>query len=117
VNPILTETALSGKRWTVDGKLHRTDGPAIIRANGNEHWYCCNLLHRIDGPALVFTNGYEAWWLHGKRHSEVAPAVFHSGLGLQEWFLHGVNLSLNDWLDRNTIMTDEEKVLYKLQHG
>jgi hypothetical protein len=27
------------KRWIVDGKLHRTDGPAIEYADGEKHWF------------------------------------------------------------------------------
>ena len=27
------------KRWYVNGKLHREDGPAVEYANGSKHWY------------------------------------------------------------------------------
>jgi len=25
--------------WYLNGRLHRADGPAIKRSNGNEYWY------------------------------------------------------------------------------
>lgn len=51
------------------------------------------MLHRTDGPAIEFQNGYQEWWLNGS------------------W------LSFEHWLDKNPEMTDEEKVMYKLQYG
>ena len=27
------------KRWYLNGKLHRTDGPAVERANGDKVWW------------------------------------------------------------------------------
>jgi hypothetical protein len=26
-------------RWTLNQKLHRTDGPAVIRADGTQEWW------------------------------------------------------------------------------
>ena len=37
--PTVTEYANGSKRWHVNGKLHRLDGPAIEYANGSKHWY------------------------------------------------------------------------------
>lgn len=34
-------------------RLHRDDGPALIRSNGERRYYRHGLLHRLDGPALV----------------------------------------------------------------
>ena len=34
------------------GLLHRIDGPATERANGDKFWYFNGLLHRVDGPAI-----------------------------------------------------------------
>jgi len=31
------------KRWCQNGQLHRTDGPAIERANGHKEWYIDNI--------------------------------------------------------------------------
>jgi len=53
------------KEWFLNGKLHRTDGPAIEYANGNKHWYLNDKLHREDGPAFEWASGYKEWWLNG----------------------------------------------------
>ena len=45
--------------------LHRTDGPAIERANGLKEWYVNGKLHRLDGPAVEHNNGLKEWWTNG----------------------------------------------------
>jgi hypothetical protein len=62
-------------------------GDKFFRVNGE--------LHRTDGPAIEWTSGK-----FGK-----------------EWFLYGKSLSFNKWLDQHPHMTDEEKVMFKLQYG
>ena len=49
---------------TAAGKLHRTDGPAVIHPNGHKEWWINDKLHREDGPAWIHPNGAEEWWLH-----------------------------------------------------
>lgn len=45
--------------------VHHVGGPA--RITGGEVAYCRNgRLHRSDGPAVVRANGDQEWWLHGK---------------------------------------------------
>ena len=60
--------------WYLNGKLHKTDGPAAIyyRRNGSigmEGWYLNGELNRIDGPAFIYyrRNGSvktESWYLN-----------------------------------------------------
>jgi hypothetical protein len=50
-------------------------------------------LHREDGPAVIWQDGSK------------------------EWFLHDERLTFNDWLERTPGLTDEEKVMIKLEHG
>jgi hypothetical protein len=52
--------------WWLNGKRHRTDGPAVITANGDQEWYLNNKLHRTDGPARIWANGSQVWYLNGK---------------------------------------------------
>jgi hypothetical protein len=52
--------------WWLNGKRHRTDGPAVITANGDQEWYLNNNLHRTDGPARIWADGGQAWYLNGK---------------------------------------------------
>ena len=58
------------KYWLLNGKLHRTDGPAIEWANGGKEWYLNGKLHRADGPAYDFLSGNKYWYLNGKEYSE-----------------------------------------------
>ena len=58
------------KCWYLNGKLHRTDGPAIEDADGGKWWYINNKLHRTDGPAAEWADGYKAWYINGKEYSE-----------------------------------------------
>jgi hypothetical protein len=53
------------KEWRLNGNLHRTDGPAIERADGSKMWCLNGNLHRTDGPAYEGANGRKAWWLNG----------------------------------------------------
>jgi hypothetical protein len=81
------------KVWTLQGKLHRSSGPAEIRKDGTREWWLYGKLHRKDGPAIDRPpkNGYspyKEWWLHGKRHRVGGPSV-DGGPHWQEWHIHG----------------------------
>jgi peptidoglycan/xylan/chitin deacetylase (PgdA/CDA1 family) len=52
-----------------------------------------HMYHRIDGPAIEYPDG---------------------GAG---WYLNDVYLTFDDWLDQTTGLTEEEKVMFKLQYG
>jgi hypothetical protein len=52
--------------WQLDGQFHRTDGPAIIFANGDQHWYLNHQRHRTDGPAVIYASGAQHWYLNGQ---------------------------------------------------
>ena len=54
------------KFWYLNGKRHRTDGPAIEHVNGGKHWYLNDKLHRTDGPAIEYASGTKSWYLNGK---------------------------------------------------
>lgn len=56
------------KRWYNDKKqLHREDGPAIERLNGEKIWCALGRRHREDGPAIMYKNGRKQWWINGTR--------------------------------------------------
>lgn len=76
------------KRWFLNRKLHREDGPAIECANGDRHWYLNGELHRVDGPAIERKNGGEQWLLNGLLHRIGGPAVIepHSH---RYWYQNG----------------------------
>jgi hypothetical protein len=61
---------------------------------GEVHWYdTYGNLHREDGPAVIYANG----------------DVY--------WFIGGIRMySINEWFN-NTCITDEDKMMLRLQYG
>jgi hypothetical protein len=58
-----TERSYKMEKYKLNGKLHRTDGPAYIEYHDNELVFCqiyClnNKIHRVDGPARIL---YDMW--------------------------------------------------------
>ena len=60
------------KCWYQNGKLQRTDGPAIEYPDGGKCWYQNGKPHRTDGPAVEYADGTKSWYLNGKMVSEAA---------------------------------------------
>lgn len=58
------------KRWYLNGKLHREDGPTFKYDDGTMVWYLNGNRHREDGPAIERSDGSKEWWLNDK---EVHP--------------------------------------------
>ena len=55
------------KRWFLNDKRHREDGPAVERTSGYKEWHLNGECHREDGPACEWADGTKSWWLHGER--------------------------------------------------
>ena len=89
-NRIPTKKVVGGRTtWTLNGKRHRVDGPAIIFSDESEAWFLHDKLHRIDGPARTYNCGSERWFRHGYFHRVDGPAIVEIG-GRNRWFLHGL---------------------------
>jgi hypothetical protein len=58
------------KRWYQNGKLHRTDGPAVECADGTKEWWLNDKIHRTDGPAIEYANGYKRWYIESVELTE-----------------------------------------------
>ncbi len=58
------------KRWCLNGKFHREDGPAVEHADGEKWWYLNGKCHREGGPAVDYANGDKFWYLNGKQLTE-----------------------------------------------
>ena len=85
------------KEWYLNGKLHRTEGPAIEQANGYKAWYLNGERHRTDGPAVEWTNGtFKEWWLNGKLHRTDGPAA-EGANDYKAWYLNGERYTQEEW--------------------
>jgi hypothetical protein len=95
----VTVYANGNKRWYLNGKLHREDGPAIEYANGEKRWYINDKHHREDGPAIEYVNGEKHWYVNDKLHREDGPAVERYD-GTKFWFLNGEKLTEKEFNER-----------------
>ena len=78
--------------------LHRTDGPAIERANPEDKlWYVNGKIHRDEGPAFVGADGTKEWWLNGQRHRTDGPAIEWANRD-KLWYLNWKHLSEAEFL-------------------
>ena len=95
--------------WYRNGKLHRTDGPAIIfyRKDGKtvffKDWFVDDKLHRTDGPAYITycedgkTVRSEKWCINGNEIKVNDPVHWDEYWKelVNEWtFEHVVELSI-----------------------
>ena len=80
------------RRWFVDGKISRHDGPAVECASGSMRWYVDDKLHREDGPAVEYVDGTKFWYVGGKRHREDGPAIEYAS-GVKYWYVDGNELT------------------------
>ena len=84
------------KRWYLNDKRHRTDGPAVEYDTGSKYWYLDDKLHCEDGPAVECYTGTKLWYLDDKRHRVDGPAV-ECYTGTKLWYLGGVKYTEADW--------------------
>ena len=84
------ETDIDGtQRWLNKHRgLHREDGPALIKPDGETMWCQYNQLHRLDGPAWEKPDGFWEWRCQGNTHRIGGPAK-HYPNGREEWYLDG----------------------------
>jgi len=75
-----------------DRQLHREDGPAAFRINGNQTWYKNGLKHREDGPAVEFSDNSDdnQYFYEGKNCTENQLTVLVREKKL-EAFINGNN--------------------------
>jgi hypothetical protein len=58
------------KRWYLNGKFHREDGPAVEWTSGTKEWFLNGKFHRVDGPAIEYADGSKYWFLNGVEYTE-----------------------------------------------
>ena len=76
----------------INGRLHKENSPAY-QSEKIDIYYHNGRVHRTNGPALI---------------NKVANKV--------EWWLHGIEYSFNEWLERTDI-NDEDLVKLKLKYN
>jgi len=76
------------KHWLANGRPHRVNAPAIEKADGDKEWWVNGRPHRTDGPAIEFANGDKRWYVNGQLHRENGPAI-ECVNGHKEWYLNG----------------------------
>jgi hypothetical protein len=105
VSPVTQVDEFGNQTWLMNGRLHRTDGPAVIGADGYQEWYHHGQRHRTDGPALIYPNGTQEWYHHGQRHRTDGPAVIRADDGYQEWYVNHKNITLevNNWMSNKGV--------------
>jgi hypothetical protein len=93
--PICKVDEYGNKRWYLNGKFHRVEGPAIEYADGYKSWYINGKQHREDGPAVEFANGSKCWYLNDKLHRVDGPAIERAD-GTKEWYVDGEKIEVAD---------------------
>jgi len=76
VEPIRTVTKYRIE-YTLNGKLHREDGPAVIRFDGTMWWCKDGIVHRTDGPAYIWNNGVMDYVNNGNRYNIDGTPVYN----------------------------------------
>ena len=66
----------------------------------------------------IDSRGYEVWIKNGARHRTDGPAVICPRSKYRvRWWLNGIwYRTFESWLNANTYITDEEKVMLKLEY-
>jgi len=78
---------------------------------GSKRWYLNGKRHRIDGPAVEYTNGYKAWYFNDKKHRIDGPAIERSD-GTKIWFLNNKEVKKEDIIDFNPKITEREYIKF-----
>ena len=94
--PVFEINKFGVKFWRLNGKRHRTDGPAAEHPDGDKEWWLNGELHRTDGPAVELAAGEKEWWLNGLRHRTDGPALEFAN-GTKWWYLNGKQYLLENY--------------------
>lgn len=65
------------KHWRRNNKLHRANGPAMVRikifntwSTIRYRWIVDGKYHNLNGPAVVFADNTGEFWINGQQVSE-----------------------------------------------
>ncbi len=62
--------------WLKDGKIHRTNDPAMDNKDGSKCWHINGKLHRTNGPAVEYPDGSVEHWINDERVSKEEAELF-----------------------------------------
>ena len=97
--PLVTPNVIKGdgtKEWHKQGgtehgdhRLHRTDGPAVVRPEDvafekglpEWEWLYHDMKHRLDGPALKWPSGGESWYVGDVLVGTEGDVPFYRNIG------------------------------------
>lgn len=90
--------------------LHREDGPAKISKNYCKFWAIDGKYHKTDGPAIICkSSGIQQFYINGKRHRIDGPAIEHyKKKENDKYYIHGIYLTKRDF----TIKTFKLDVIF-----
>lgn len=97
------------EEWWLNGQLHRIDEPAVIENNGTKKWYKSGKLNRENGPAIEYNNGDKEWWVDGKRHRFSGPAIIKNNI--KAYYIEGEEYSEKNF-KLFKVHKDKEKTSY-----
>jgi hypothetical protein len=103
------------RAWYQNNQLHRTDGPAIERADGDKFWYQNDQQHRTNGPAVEYADGIKFWYQNDQLHRTDGPAIERAD-GSKHWYINGIKYDFNEWLELVNY-TEPQKTLMRLQYA
>lgn len=97
-------TVIDGvKIYTMLGRIHRIDGPAVEHPNGKKVWKRHGETHRLDGPAIEHADGSVEYWVYDTR---IPESIFNQkykitktvtfGTGEENWRLANGKLHRED---------------------
>jgi hypothetical protein len=69
--------------WRQNNKIHRIDGPAVIRLDGSQEYYEYDKLHRIGGPAFIGYDGTKEYSINGKLVTELEHDLLYGIMKLK----------------------------------
>jgi len=113
--PTMTTDKAGTISYSLNGKWHREDGPAVIYADGTQAWYLNDLFHREDGPAYIGVDGTQWWYLNGLYHRTDGPAIIRTN-GTHAWCLNGRKYSFTDYC-KQLKLPDEDIIILKLKYN
>ena len=96
--PTKTINEFGDIEYTLNGVLHRTDGPALEWANGYKEWYVNGERHRTDGPAIEYADGTKAWYINGFLHRTDGPATEWPN-GTKAWWINNECITMGNYQD------------------